>query len=355
MKRVLLISNKVFHYRVSNYNYFHQRFREEGYELFVRADESQKNNPYPIDFDYQEIDFNFKRYKEEIQKIKPDVVFLFLHLKNLIIWPLMLWLKAKGIKFVYWNKGVNLEVKHRWIRDKPFHLVHSLSDAILLYSENEIGDIKKKHHSKLFVANNTINLTAFPKISETKEEIKQEFNILYKKYVLFVGRMRRIKRVEHLIEIFNSIDDPDLGCVIVGDSMDYDIPSMISKENILYLGQVFDPKNEKVSKLFKAADLFCIPGEVGLGLNEAFHWGLPVLTENCFQPPEIQYLKDGINGYMVAENDTASLKEKLMLLLTDDALREKFSKNAKEEIEKNGSIERMFSGFLDTANFLTNS
>jgi hypothetical protein len=30
MRRVLLISNKMFHYRVSNYNYFARRFRELG-------------------------------------------------------------------------------------------------------------------------------------------------------------------------------------------------------------------------------------------------------------------------------------------------------------------------------------
>ena len=55
---------------------------------------------------------------------------------------------------------------------------------------------------------------------------------------------------------------------------------------------------------------------------------------------------------MVAENDIAALKEKLLLLLNDDALREEFSRNAKREIEENGSIECMFSGFMDCVNFL---
>lgn len=352
MKKVLLISNKMFHYRVANYNYFWRRFQEEGYEFHVRANELQENNPYPLEFDFKQIDFSFREYKKEILRLNPEVVFLFLHLKNLMIWPLMIWLKLKGIPFVYWNKGVNLEVKHRWIRDKPFHLVHAIADAILLYSKNEIRDIKGKFHGKTFIANNTINLQSLPAISATRDEIKREFGVPFEKYALFVGRMRPIKRVDHLVQIFNEIENPEIGCIIVGDSMDYDIRSMIRSENIMYLGEVFDPRNEQVSKLFKAADIFCVPGEVGLGLNEAFHWGLPVLTEDCFQPPEIQYLKNGENGFMVSENDIAALKEKLLLLMEDDELRARFSKNAKLEIDTNGSIERMFSGFMDCVEFL---
>ena len=107
MRKVLLVSNKVFHYRVSNYNYFAGRFRDEGWEFFVRANEIQKNNPFPLEFDFREIPFRFSNYKREIERLKPDVVILFLHLKNLMIWPLLHWLKLKGIPVAYWNKGIN--------------------------------------------------------------------------------------------------------------------------------------------------------------------------------------------------------------------------------------------------------
>src|ERR1035438_7834900 len=65
LRRVMLISNEVFHYRVSNYNYFTRRFREEGYEFIVRANALQKNNPYDIEFDFQTVAFGFLRYKRE--------------------------------------------------------------------------------------------------------------------------------------------------------------------------------------------------------------------------------------------------------------------------------------------------
>ena len=100
MRRVLLISNRVMHYRVSIYNYFHARFREVDWEFIVRSNELQKENPYPLRFDFKEIPFKFKSYKKEIEKIQPDAVILFLHLKDTIIWPLMAWLKIKGIPIV---------------------------------------------------------------------------------------------------------------------------------------------------------------------------------------------------------------------------------------------------------------
>jgi len=353
MRRVLLISNKVFHYRVSNYNYFTRRFRELGWEFMVRANEIQKNNPYPPEFDFKTVPFNFFAYKKEIEETKPDVVILFLHLKNLFIWPLIHWLKLKGIPVVYWNKGVNLEVKNPSWRNHLFYYVHSRCDGIVLYSKKHVTDIKPKNRHKVFVASNTINLDGLPVVTESREAIKREFNIPFEKTLLFVGRMRDVKRVEHLIEAFNGIDDPGLGAVIVGDAMGRDIPAMSKKNNILYLGEVFDPKNERVSKLFKASDLFCIPGDVGLGLNEAFHWGLPVVTEEGLQPPEIHYMTPGKNGFIVAENDITALREKILLLLRDDKLRAEFSQSAKEDIAKEASIEIMFSGFRDCVAALT--
>ncbi len=345
MRKVLLISNKVFHYRVSNYNYFARRFREEGIEFLVRANDLQNNNPYPVEFDFQVIPFGFLRYKREIERIQPDVVILFLHLKDLFVWPLIHWLKLKRIPVVYWNKGVNLEVRAPRLRNHLFYYVHSRCDAILLYSKHNTADIQPKNHSKVFIANNTINLEALPRVSESKEEIKREFGIPFQKVVLFVGRMRDVKKVEHLVEAFNSIDEPGVGCVIVGDSMNYDLPSMMRRKNIMYLGEIFDPKNERMSRLFKASDVFCIPGDVGLGLNEAFHWGLPVVTEDGLQPPEIHYLTQGRNGFVVPENDIGALREKLLLLLRDDALRAEFSRAAREDIARDASIENMFSGF----------
>jgi glycosyltransferase involved in cell wall biosynthesis len=223
----------------------------------------------------------------------------------------------------------------------------------VLYSKHEVPDIRPSNRHKVFVANNTINFEQFPNVEGSKEELKKEFGIPFRKVVLFVGRMRPVKKVDHLITAFNEIDDPDCGAVIVGDPMGNDLSKMIRKKNVLHLGEIHDPEGLKISKIFKLSDLFVIPGDVGLGLNQAYYWGLPVVTEAGLQPPEIHYLNEGRDGFMVPENDISALKEKMLLLLRDDTLRAQFSAAARENIMREGSIERMFSGFRDCVTALT--
>lgn len=120
----------------------------------------------------------------------------------------------------------------------------------------------------------------------------------------------------------------------------------------MYLGEIHDPRNIKISKLFKMADLFSIPGHVGLALNQAFYWGLPVITEEGSQPPEINYLISGRNGFVVPHNDLAQLRQKILFLLDHEDIRQDFSRNAKEDILNNASIENMFMGFKECADSL---
>jgi glycosyltransferase involved in cell wall biosynthesis len=166
--------------------------------------------------------------------------------------------------------------------------------------------------------------------------------------VLSVGRMDaggQRKKVGHLIDVFKQIDQPGVGLVIVGSGMNPEALNALNARNTIYLGEVHDPGDIQISKIFKMADLFSLPGHAGLGLNQAFYWGLPVVTEAGRHPPEIHYLLDGRNGYIVPENDVRELRRKILHLLNDDGTREEFSQNARADILTHGSIANMFHGF----------
>jgi glycosyltransferase involved in cell wall biosynthesis len=122
--------------------------------------------------------------------------------------------------------------------------------------------------------------------------------------------------------------------------------------NTRYLGEVHDPENRRISRIFKMADICSIPGHVGLGLNQAFFWGLPMVTEQGKQPPEIEYLRDGENGFIVAEDDRSALRDRLLWLLDNDQERRRMSANARRDILTHASIEGMFKGFLSCAQHL---
>lgn len=348
MKKLLLISNKVMHYRVSVYNYFTRKFREYGWEFIVRSNELQKENPHPLEFDFKEIEFNFNKYKREIMEIKPHVVIVFLHLKDVIVWPLIFWLKFNKIPIIFWTKGVNLDEPDNKLSYMLYKYMHNKFDRIILYSKHEIKYIKEKNRYKISIASNTLNFEDFHEIKESRDEIKKEFGIPFEKVVLSVGRMgasNQRKKVHHLIEVFNDIKYKRAGLVIVGSGLSNDLLNKMNKENTIYLGEIYDPYNIQINKIFKMSDLFSIPGHVGLGLNQAFYWGLPVVTEEGLQPPEIHYLINGRNGFIVPNDDLTELKKKLLYLLENDIIRHEFSMNARNDILENASVSNMFMGF----------
>ena len=263
------------------------------------------------------------------------------------------WLKLKKIPVIYWNKAINYDAPESWFRNGMFYHMHTLSDAIILYSESETMNVRKKNRGKLFFANNTINFKDFPEITESKEAIKEELGVPFKHVVLFTGRMETSggrKKVDHLIDIFNQLERDDVGLVIVGSGFSESFKAMIKKKNVIYLGEVHDPENKKISKIFKMADIFSIPGHIGLGINQAMYWKLPVVTEEGGQPPEISYLLDGETGYLVKNNDIEELKNKILLLVDNEKLRLQFGEKAYRHILKVASIENMYAAFKNSVN-----
>jgi glycosyltransferase involved in cell wall biosynthesis len=356
IRRVLLISNRVMHYRVSVYNYFWRHFREHGWDFVVLSNEMQGQNQNEVQFEFVQRPFRFATYRKEIARLQPDVVILFLHLKDRIMWPLIHWLKFRGIPVALWTKARNLDDPNNRMRNALFDYTHHISDGLILYTSSLRRFITWRQQSKIFIANNTINFEDFPAITESKEEIKRQMGLRFKKIVLFVGRIGEEgnrKKVDHLIEIFRNLDRSDLGLVIVGSGLAEEHRARMSPTNTCYLGEVHDPEHRLISRIFKMADVCSIPGHVGLGLNQALFWGLPVVTEQGNQPPEIEYLQDGVNGFIVPENDIMALRERLLFLLDNDAEREVLSANARKSISEHASIEGMFSGFLSCVSSLT--
>jgi glycosyltransferase involved in cell wall biosynthesis len=354
-RRILLVSNRVMHYRVSVYNHFWTRFREHGWEFSVLTNELQRSNQNQPLFDLKVLPFEFSTYRKEIQRIKPDAVILFLHLKDRIQWPLIHWLKLSGIPVALWTKTRNLDDPDNRLRNILYDYLHQISNGLILYTSSLRRYIPARHSRKVFIANNTINFADFPEVPDSKESIKRELGIPFKKVVLFAGRIgeeKNRKKVDHLIDVFRVLDRDDVGLVMVGSGLTEDLRARMNPANTMYLGEVHDPENRQISRIFKMADVCSIPGHVGLGLNQAHYFGLPMVTEHGKQPPEIEYLHDGQNGFIVPEDDRKALAERLLHLIDNDAERERMSANARRDIQQQASIETMFNGFLSCAEYI---
>ncbi|MGO9414486.1 MAG: glycosyltransferase family 4 protein [Syntrophobacteraceae bacterium] len=302
------------------------------------------------------MEFRLSNYIREICRLKPDAVMLHLRFKDRIVLPLVHWLKWKRIPIIFWTKGLNLDNPYDKLSYLAYRYMDYICDRIVLYSPNELKYISRKNRQKVFVANNTINHHDFPTIVESKQSIKNELGVPFDKVVLAVGSMgvgNDRKKIQDLVEVFNDINVRGAGLVIVGSGISEKVKRNINSRNTMYLGEVYDAKHLQISRIFKMADLFCLPGHVGLGLNQAFYWGLPVITEEGLHPPEIHLLESGRNGYIVPENDLSALKDRICYLLENDTLRMQFSSNARQDFMIKASIAQMFEGFMNCLDSLS--
>jgi glycosyltransferase involved in cell wall biosynthesis len=350
MKKVLLVSNYVYHYRINNYNYFYHRFKDINIEFQVLASDKQQ-----VDFEY-DVPIRSKRpglffYFRYLWSQKPDCVILFLHLKDWIIFPVILYCRFLKIPVVYWNFGIDLLDPYNRIKNMLYEMLHGLSNAILLYSSNEKIYINPKYHSKTFVANNSINLIDYENITFSGNYIKEFYHVKEKYIVLFVGRIIVEKRVDELLNCFRN--SRDIAVVIAGKGISEEMLEIIhNNSNYYYLGEIKYDKLE-IARIYDSADVVCIPGNVGLAIIESFFWGKPLVTIKSpgrFNSPEICYLKDGENGYIA--QDIRDMENKVTSLLLNQEQYCRFSEKARETARTEAHINRMYDGFKEVIEFL---
>ena len=101
--------------------------------------------------------------------------------------------------------------------------------------------------------------------------------------------------------------------------------------------------NQK-SQMLAIADVFLLPGRVGLALLDGFAAGLPVVaTRLSIHGPEIEYLEDGLNG-LVTESDPEVFSQVVSSLLSDQSKLERLRQGASNSAKKY-SIEAMVERF----------
>jgi glycosyltransferase involved in cell wall biosynthesis len=281
-----------------------------------------------------------------------DIIIDYMELRHLYLFPT--YLVAKGIlgrKIIYWGQGCDLADTKARIKNLAYAAELAFCDAIVLYAEHLKKYVPRQFHRKTFVANNTLylNYSGLPP-GMTKEKVLAKYGIQTKKNVICMGRMQKRKRLEYLVQALANMDRTDIGLILVGPDPE-GILDTIEGKNIFKLGPIYG--DEKFD-LLSSADIYCLPGAVGLSIIDAFNCGLPFVTEDGDESAEIMYLKNGVNGFVVQRGNFQEMAQKLQLLLDNDLLRSQFSHAAKREIEENGSMERLCAGFREALFYTTN-
>lgn len=345
MKKVLLISNDVMHYREKVYNRFYDFFQRDGYEFAVLSNRFQQVG-YKLKFEHWELPFSVGAYLKKLREIRPDTVILFLHLKDSVMLPIILYCKARSIPVIYWNHGINIKTPNAKLKNALFHRIHALCDALITYTPEMRRYFLPRDQKKLFVAYNTLDFSDIdPNALPSREEIKRKYGIREDKLILYISRMMPYKRVDLLMDCFRDIEN--VAVVMVGPGFTPEQQAVCdAHSNLYYLGEKY---GSEVQEIYKIGDVFSTPGHIGLAVNEAMFWGLPIVVLAGTHAPEVYYIKDGLTGYFA--KDEADFREYVLKLLADDQKRAAMSRATREVFAQEVSIDRMYQGFLDAVRY----
>ena len=344
MTRVLLLhGGEVPHYRVGVYNHLARFLRGHAFDLTVASERIQAGNVREVQFDFVAVPPSAARIGSLIHRRGFEVVLMFVNMRHRYLFPVYAVSKGLlGCRMVWWGQGRDLADRDNWLKNTAYMTEHALCDAIILYAEHLRKYVAERFQHKIFVANNTITFDHPGHPTGGKDKVLDAHGISTRRNIICMGRLQKRKRIEQLVAAHREMNRPDVGLILVGPDLD-GVLRGVDGPNVYKIGALY---GDAGLDLLAAADVYCLPGAVGLSIVDAFHCGLPFVTEEGDESAEIAYLRHGENGFVVPRGNVPALAERLLLLLDDDALRRRFSDAARAELATNASMEQMCQGFL---------
>ena len=234
---------------------------------------------------------------------------------------------------IKWRAHIPIIIESHGIFDRPYHM-----EAMTLFKY-----VKAYFHRRMIgKANLVVALTdqdaarwrtVCPNVLVIPDMVNLNHSGTYStrtnKRVIFVGRYDAQKGYDNLIKIWNmaSPSHTDWRLDIYGEGTDSEsCCSMIPPgENVFLHGKAVDMitcyKESAILILTSVYEPF------GLVMPEAMSCGLPVIAFDCPYGPQV-IIKDGEDGFLIANNDINGFSAKLSMLMENDKLRHEMGQRA---------------------------
>lgn len=183
---------------------------------------------------------------------------------------------------------------------------------------------------------------------------KVEHNSTKNFSLVYLGRIKKTKGVDDIIDAFDILKDENLdlelhfyGTFLKDDDFKKKfIRKVEERENITHHGYLGD---EELIETLSGYDVFVFPtyheGECFPGvLLDAFFSGLPVIASDWRFNAEI--VQEGKNGLLCKPRDPYDLADKIKTLYDDEELLKEVSQNA-YDMSKKYDVEKVIEGFLE--------
>lgn len=323
MKKVLILYKFLPQYRKEFFNRLRVALLQENIELELIYGKIKNSDALKND----EVDLDWALYIENKRILigKTELLWQpclqYINNKDLVIveganrllinYYLMIARHFSKYKLAFWGHGRNLQEDINSMRNrfkylfinkcdwwfgytkgvKQFLLLNNVSENKITIVQNAIDTLKLKQYYDSFQINEIV-------------ELKESLGIKGSKTGIYCGAMYPDKRLDFVLEVCFRIKNEisDFNMIFIGSGIEAFKVIEASRSNdwIHYVGPKFE---EERVKYFKISDIQIMPAAVGLGMLDSFAMETPMITTvNSFHGPEIEYLENGVNGFITNDN-----------------------------------------------------
>lgn len=244
------------------------------------------------------------------------------------------------IPYILQAHGSILQIFEKKSLKKLFDLVYGkkiLKNAAKLIA---VSDLEKEQYKEMGIYESKIekipNGLVLKRHFNRDRDFRESNNIITASIILYLGRKDHIKGIDFLIKSFRSfLDDyDDVTLIIAGPNCgnEKELVNLVKKlkieDNVKFLGFIGD-----VCSAYKAADILVYPVRYeifGLVPLEAILCGTPVIVTENSGCGEI--IRDANCGYLVKYDEIEDLKNKMLYLVKNPKIGEKFVENGNKYI-----------------------
>jgi glycosyltransferase involved in cell wall biosynthesis len=268
--------------------------------------------------------------------------------------------KHTGIGVVLWGHGYSLS--ESLVRLSYRNLLARLADAVVTYNQRAARELTSAGVSRdrVFVAPNSVDsqsiesaIAAWTSTPEALRRFREERGLNGHPVALYVSRLGNAANLQVLVDIWRMVvaAAPDARLLIVGEGpargeMEAQLRRSGLGRSVKCVGAVYG--EDAVAPYFLTARLLLHPVKIGLSLNHAMSYGVPVVTfdDASRHSPEFEALEHGVNGMVAANGDGRALASSAGRILLDGELAARLGRGAKETMRARYSLDGMVDGFL---------
>ena len=249
-----------------------------------------------------------------------DVYIISGEFKYLSNWFLLFMARVQGKRTLLWTHG---DRGHLTGLSQSLHTIyHKLSSHVLLYGHRSRNIMVSKgfRPERLSVIYNSLD---FKLQSTIYEGLNDSIGNPYHDYfnnklpvLIYIGRLRKVKKLEMLIEALNILNQSGDTCnlVFVGKAFEeINLEEQVEKyrlnKYVWFYGECYEEST--LGQLIYHADLCVSPGPVGLTAIHSLTFGTPVVSNNDFnrQMPEFEAIIAGESGDFFEVDNLSSLSD----------------------------------------------